>query len=190
MAASWLIVIPKILLLMPLAILPAHKPFPICRSIAHIQPIPIVQAKAECTIRNLVPVYRLPSHLQIPPYQEVDRSTLLAINPDLGPIEQVPDLQMLRTIANAEAETVSHSVLPSEMVLTLKDMTDFPAPTHILAIHGRNNPKETPSRYGGYCPDTDSDCPDTDSEYSPDTAAAIVPIRPVTLPSPYRDSSR
>ncbi|KAJ7444377.1 hypothetical protein B0H11DRAFT_2342791 [Mycena galericulata] len=53
---------------------------------------------------------------------------------------------MLRIIANAEAETVSHSVLPSEMVLTLKDMTDFLAPTHILAIHGRNNPKETPVR--------------------------------------------
>ncbi|KAJ7441179.1 hypothetical protein B0H11DRAFT_1933115 [Mycena galericulata] len=59
----------------------------------------------------------------------------------------------------------------------------------VVRIHRVTSPCDAafpPLLVGPVSPDTDLDCPDTDSEYSPNTAAAIVPLRPVMLPPFWR----
>ncbi|KAJ7628662.1 hypothetical protein FB45DRAFT_749135 [Roridomyces roridus] len=99
--------------------------------------------------------YRLPRELLRPAYQEISRETLQAVDPDLGDVDDI-EIEYLRdafedigpalyrTLASVVADPPKES-LPKELVISVTDQGDFPAPTHLLAVYGSPSPAASSS---------------------------------------------
>ncbi|KAF7342072.1 Clampless1 Clp1 protein [Mycena venus] len=152
--------------------------------------------------------YRLPKELLRPAFQEISKETLLTVEPELG--EDLPELEyirdamedigpgLLRAVVSVVADPPKDA-LPTEIAITVNDHSDYPPPTHMLAIHGRaakdapgasrrqvtlvpahsivlalhcaRLPKLTPS-------------PSPPAYTSDDRTQLVVPVQPLCLPSP------
>ncbi|KAJ6588557.1 hypothetical protein B0H19DRAFT_1057715 [Mycena capillaripes] len=152
--------------------------------------------------------YRLPRELLRPAFQEVSMESLLAVEPelstDLPDIEYIRDVMeelgpgLLRAVVSVVADPPKDA-LPTEIAITVKDESDYPPPTHMLAIHGRAA-KDAPSNtrrqvtlvpthsvvLALHCARLPklAACPSTPVYTSEDRTQLIVPVQPLCLPSP------
>ncbi|KAJ7507360.1 hypothetical protein B0H11DRAFT_1705894 [Mycena galericulata] len=151
--------------------------------------------------------YRLPRELLRPEFQEVSKETLLTIEPDLG-ADELPEIEyiqeifedigpgLLRAVVSVVADPPKDA-LPAEIAITVNDHSDYPPPTHILAIHGRAS-KDTPGDarrqvtlipahsvvLALHCARLPKLAPSTPSYTSADRTQLVVPVQPLCLPSP------
>ncbi|KAJ7847051.1 hypothetical protein B0H13DRAFT_1646244 [Mycena leptocephala] len=89
---------------------------------------------------------RLPRNLLHPEFKEISEETLVSVEPELG--EDLPDIEymrdaleelgpgLLRVLVNVVAD-VPKDTLPMEIAITVDGQSDYPPPTHMLAIHTR-----------------------------------------------------
>ncbi|KAJ7726887.1 hypothetical protein B0H16DRAFT_1331884 [Mycena metata] len=149
--------------------------------------------------------YRLPKELLRPAFQEISKETLLSVEPELG--EDLPDIEyirdameelgpgLLRATSSVRA-TPLKDALPSEIAITINDHSDYPPPTHMLAIY----PKDVPGNarrqvtlvpthsvvlalHCARLPKLKAS-PPTPSYTTEDRTELVVPIQPLCLPSP------
>ncbi|KAJ7326251.1 hypothetical protein DFH08DRAFT_1027093 [Mycena albidolilacea] len=154
--------------------------------------------------------YRLPKDLLRPPFQEISTETLFSVEPELG--VDAPDIEYIRDVMEdigtgllrAVVSTVADppkDALPAEITITVTDHSDFPPPTHMLAIHGRAA-KEAPSTsrrqvtlvpahsvvLALHCARlpklTPSPSPPAYTSDSEGCNQLVVPVQPLCLPSP------
>jgi hypothetical protein len=170
--------------------------------------------------------YRLPRELLRPAFQEISTETLLTVEPELG--EDLPDIEyirdameefgpglviyltryyllliyslsfrLLRAVASVKAEPPKDA-LPTEIDITLKDQSDYPPPTHMLAIHGRAskdapNPRRQVTLVPTHSVVLALHCarlpkltasPSPPKYTSEDRTNLVVPVQPLCLPSP------
>ncbi|KAJ7846111.1 clampless1 Clp1 protein [Mycena olivaceomarginata] len=154
--------------------------------------------------------YRLPKDLLRPPFQEISTETLFSVEPELG--VDTPDIEYIRDVMEdigagllrAVVSTVADppkDALPAEITITVTDHSDFPPPTHMLAIHGRAA-KEAPSTsrrqvtlvpahsviLALHCARlpklTPSPSPPAYTSDSEGCNQLVVPVQPLCLPSP------
>ncbi|KAK7042274.1 Clampless1 Clp1 protein [Favolaschia claudopus] len=92
--------------------------------------------------------YRLPKDLLRPVLPEVSIRALVDVDPELTedlPIEYIRDYMeelgpgLLRAAVTVVANPPKDA-LPKEIAITVNDHSDYPPPTHMLAIHGRTTP--------------------------------------------------
>ncbi|KAJ7165063.1 hypothetical protein C8R46DRAFT_1220205 [Mycena filopes] len=149
--------------------------------------------------------YRLPRELLRPAFQEISIETLLAVEPELG--EDMPEIEymrdamedlgpgLLRAAVSVDA-TPPKDALPREIAITVRDHSDYPPPTHMLAIY----PKETPGNarrqvtlvpahsivLALHCARLPklSASPPAPSYTTEDRSQLVVPVQPLCLPSP------
>ncbi|KAJ7662110.1 hypothetical protein DFH06DRAFT_987496 [Mycena polygramma] len=156
--------------------------------------------------------YRLPKELLRPAFQEVSPESLLAVEPDLGAdnfpdtdyIEYIRDYVedlgpgLLRAVVSVVADPPKDA-LPKEIAITVNDHSDYPPPTHMLAIHGRAA-KDAPAntrRQVTLVPTHSivltlhcarlpklSPSPPQPVYSSEDCTQFVVPVQPLCLPSP------
>ncbi|KAJ7120965.1 hypothetical protein C8R44DRAFT_671697, partial [Mycena epipterygia] len=159
--------------------------------------------------------YQLPRELLRPVFQEISRETLLTMEPELsvGDGESLPDIDyirdameelgpgLLRAVVSVVADPPKDA-LPTEIAITVNDRSDYPPPTHMLAIHGRAAKDAAPGSAAArrqvtlvpahsvvlalHCarlPKFPAP-PSTPAYTSADRTQLVVPVQPLCLPSP------
>ncbi|KAJ7093917.1 hypothetical protein B0H15DRAFT_947252 [Mycena belliarum] len=98
--------------------------------------------------------YEVPRELLRPTFQEISYDTLSSFEPellgdDLPDIEYIRDVMedlgpgLLRAAVTVVPDSPAKNALPTEIAITINDHSDYPPPTHMLAVHGRA-PKDAP----------------------------------------------
>ncbi|KAF8178120.1 hypothetical protein K438DRAFT_1605577 [Mycena galopus ATCC 62051] len=152
--------------------------------------------------------YRLPRELLRPAFQEISTETLLSVEPELG--ETPPDLEyirdameelgpgLLRAVVSVVTDPPKDAV-PAEITITVNDHSDYPPPTHMMAIHGRvakEAPATSPRQVtlvpahsvvlALHCARLPKliASPSPPSYTSDDCSQLVIPVQPLCLPSP------
>ncbi|KAJ7173132.1 hypothetical protein C8R43DRAFT_874259 [Mycena crocata] len=152
--------------------------------------------------------YRLPRELLRPEFQEISTEVLRTMEPELG--DDLPDIEYMRDqleslgpgLLRAAVSVVADppkDALPAEIVISVNDHSDYPPPTHLLAIHGRAS-KDAPGtarRQVTLVPTHSfvlalhcarlpkfSTTTSTPAYTSEDRTQLTVPVQPLCLPSP------
>ncbi|KAJ7248135.1 hypothetical protein B0H12DRAFT_726805 [Mycena haematopus] len=154
--------------------------------------------------------YRLPKELLRPAFEEISIETLLSVAPELGHGEETPDIEYIRDameelgpgILRAAVSVVADppkDAVPKEIAITIKDNSDYPLPTHMLAIHGRaakEAPASSPRQVtlvpahsvvlALHCARLPklAESPSPPAYTSDDCTQLVVPVQPLCLPSP------
>ncbi|KAJ7777931.1 hypothetical protein DFH07DRAFT_713316, partial [Mycena maculata] len=155
--------------------------------------------------------YRLPRELLRPAFQEISIETLLAIDPDLGDLEELEDAGveyirekfddfgpgLLRTVVSVVADPPKDA-LPTEIFITINDHSDYSPPTHMLAVYGRAS-KDSPGSarrqvtlipahaniLALHCARLPKfSCTPAPACISEDRTQWVIPVQPLCLPSP------
>ncbi|KAJ7031546.1 hypothetical protein C8F04DRAFT_1041195 [Mycena alexandri] len=149
--------------------------------------------------------YRLPKELLRPAFQEISTETLLSVEPELG--EDLPDIEyirdameelgpgLLRATSTVRA-TPLKDALPSEIAITINDHSDYPPPTHMLAVYQKDVPGNArrpvtlvPTHsvvlalHCARLPKLKAS-PPVPSYTTEDRTELVVPVQPLCLPSP------
>ncbi|KAJ7701838.1 hypothetical protein B0H17DRAFT_1327464 [Mycena rosella] len=153
--------------------------------------------------------YKLPRELLRPAFQEISPKTLSTFEPELGG-EDLPDIEYIRDVMEelgpgllrAAVSVVADppkDALPKEIAITVNDHSDYPPPTHMLAIHTRASTDASGNArrqvtlvpahsvilalYCARLPKFPAP-PSTPAYISEDRTQLIVPVQPFCIPSP------
>ncbi|KAJ7502198.1 hypothetical protein B0H11DRAFT_1989852 [Mycena galericulata] len=152
--------------------------------------------------------YRLPRELLPPEFTEISKETMASVVPELG--EDLPEIEymrdvleelgpgLLRVVVNVVVADAPKDTLPTEVSITINDQSDYPPPTHMLAIHPRasNDAPESARRqvilvpvhsavlvlHCSRLPPFPPSSP-TPAYTSEDRTQLTVPVQPLCLPS-------
>ncbi|KAJ7481722.1 hypothetical protein FB451DRAFT_1170877 [Mycena latifolia] len=151
----------------------------------------------------------LPRELLRPAFQEINLETLSAFDPELGG-EDIPDIEYIRDVMEefgpgllrAAVSVVADppkDALPTEIAITINDHSDYPPPTHMLAIHSRaskdvsGNARRQVTLVPAHSVVLGLHCarlpkfpvaPSTPAYTSEDRTQLIIPVQPLSIPSP------
>ncbi|KAJ7291036.1 hypothetical protein C8J57DRAFT_1429666 [Mycena rebaudengoi] len=152
--------------------------------------------------------YRLPRELSRPEFTEISSETLIALEPELA--EDLPDLEymrdaiedfgpgLLRAVTTVAVADLPKDSLPAEVVITINDHSDYPPPTHMLALFSLPKDLGSTARrqvtlmpthtvvlalHCARLPKFSSPSP-TPAYTSDDRTQLVVPVQPLGVPSP------